>query len=104
MKHISLAAVVYVVIFGLSSFNFLDCHLQDITFRNNLRIQAEFMKRAMCTMDVRYYIGKKFWPNYLYTPDRTKRNMRTHRGIYNYEEAPYNSNIYRRSHWSYYQY
>lgn len=37
MKHISFA-VVYIVIFGLSSSNFLDCHLQGITFNKNFHL------------------------------------------------------------------
>ncbi|XP_003244123.1 uncharacterized protein LOC100574271 [Acyrthosiphon pisum] len=106
MQHISFA-VVYIVIFGLSSSNFLDCHLQDTAYREIKRLFPSEWKRAsnlggrlMCQLDSRncggFFVGKKFVGYSMFDNNygKMRKNSKTESKIDNYEDVPYDSSNY----------
>eukprot|EP00102_Acyrthosiphon_pisum_P022156 XP_016659366.1 PREDICTED: uncharacterized protein LOC100574271 isoform X2 [Acyrthosiphon pisum] len=88
MQHISFA-VVYIVIFGLSSSNFLDCHLQDTAYREIKRLFPSEWKRA-------FFVGKKFVGYSMFDNNygKMRKNSKTESKIDNYEDVPYDSSNY----------
>ncbi|XP_025424495.1 uncharacterized protein LOC112693584 isoform X2 [Sipha flava] len=107
MKHISFV-VVYIIIFGLSSSNFLDCHLQDTAYREIKRFFPLEWKRAsnlggklMCQLDSRFFVGKKFVGHAMLDDNYSKirKNSKMQQAIIKYETVPYGSNNYEK--WNY---
>ncbi|XP_050057307.1 uncharacterized protein LOC114130235 isoform X3 [Aphis gossypii] len=97
MQHISFA-VVYIVIFGLSSSNFLDCHLQDTAYREIRRLFPSEWKRANCGG---FFVGKKFVGYTMFDNNyggKMRKMSKTVPKIDNYERVPYDPSNYVKWH------
>ncbi|XP_050525251.1 uncharacterized protein LOC126896482 isoform X4 [Daktulosphaira vitifoliae] len=104
MKYINFV-IAYIIMFGLFSSNFLDCHVQgiyqstDTAYRELRRFFPMEWKRAnnlgsrMCQLDSRFYVGKKFVGYTMFDNGRKmqRKSSKIQRSFKNYEVVPYDS-------------